>query len=118
MAALAFVEASVSIAMQMECSEEAWLIRMTFIFSRANVENNLIDTPTTPNNPLPCTLSKLILFIEEIPLMSFPFVESDEINVPAAFGLNVFLIQIGMPCAIAGCMVEGKITLAPKCESS
>ncbi len=50
--------------------------------------------------------------------MSFPLVESAEIKVPTAFGLNVFLIQIGMWCAMAGCMVEGKITLAPKCESS
>src|SRR5882762_10481086 len=106
-------------AKQIECSDDAWLIRITFIFSRARVANNLIDTPTTPNKPLPWTLIRLMLFMEEIPLMIrlLPLASS-LILVPTKEGLKEFFIQIGILLAIAGCIVEGNMTLAPKWESS
>ncbi len=116
---MACAENPLSMAKQIECSEEAWLIRITLIFSRARVANNLMDTPTTPSSPLPWTLIRLMSFIEEIPLMirDFPLASS-LIFVPAKEGLKEFFIQIGILLAMAGCMVEGNMTFAPKCESS
>jgi hypothetical protein len=37
-----------------------------------------------------------------------------EILVPGTLGLNVFLIQIGIPSAMAGAIVLGWTTFAPK----
>ena len=119
MADFARIAEELSTAKHMECSEDAWLISITLTFSFASAANNRIETPTTPCSPVPCTLSKLILLIDEMPLMirSFPFPKALMI-VPGKEGLNVFLTQIGMLLRMAGCMVAGKITFAPKCESS
>ena len=52
------------------------------------------------------------------PLIGASNVDVAEMAVPRSSGLNVFLIQIGMPRVIAGNIVFGWITLAPKYASS
>ena len=47
----------------MECSEEAWVIRITFMFSRNKDSNSLLENPGIPTIPLPSNDMMAILSI-------------------------------------------------------
>ena len=119
MAALALSASALRIPIQMECSEEAWVIKITFILFCESTSNKRFEEPATPIIPEPSSVSKAMLSICEIPLMGLAVAFGvSEINVPYISGSKVFLIKIGMLSFKTGCMVGGYNTLAPKCDSS
>src|SRR6185369_69990 len=105
-------------AKQIECSELAWEIITTETSTTRSAPNSLSATPGMPIIPVPSTLSRAISSIVAKPLTGIVDGEEEEILVPVASGLKVFLIQMGMPLAIAGNIVFGCTTLAPKYASS
>src|SRR5690606_39664290 len=93
MAVLANCASFSSIPKQMECSEEAWVIKITLIFSKDNVSNNRFEKPGIPIMPLPCKVNKAMLEILLMPVTGDPLLlTSLEMMVPAASGSAVFLI--------------------------
>jgi len=99
----------------MECSDDAWLMSITLIWCCARILNIRAETPATPTIPLPSIFIRQISLSEEIPFIKpLPLPDSLQIKVPLWAGLNVFFTSIGISFAIAGCIVAGNITLAPK----
>ncbi len=116
---LAVAAAWGSMAKQMECSEEAWLMRMILIFSFARALKRRWETPVTPIMPLPWSWSKAMSLIEEMPLIAeLRKLPSLLMTEPAKSGCMVFLMRMGMFFCIAGRIVGGWITLAPKWDIS
>ena len=73
----------------------------------------------TPTIPGPRSVSTVRAPTELMPFAGrSPPLERREIIVPAASGLNVFLIRIGMRFATAGAIVAECSTFAPKYDSS
>ena len=64
----------------------------------ASVRKMRLFTPMTPTMPRPCTVMRHVSSIDEMPLMALPcgFSVAWRITVPAASGLKVFFISIGM----------------------
>src|SRR4029079_16435114 len=88
---------------QIECSEDAWDIRITFISLVDKASNNRLENPGIPTIPLPSYVINEILLMLEIPRIIFPFLwTSGKILVPAASGANVFFTITGMPLLITG----------------
>ena len=70
--------------------------------------NKRAAIPGTPNKPLPCSVSKEMVPIEEIPLTGVRESSSfSDTRVPGWLGLKVFLIHIGIFFASTGWMVGG-----------
>ena len=46
--------------MQIECSEEAWVIKITLIVANESASNNRFDEPETPIIPEPSSVIKVI----------------------------------------------------------
>ena len=94
--------------MQIECSDEACVIKITFILSLASAPKILDAMPTTPTIPLPVMRSRVISSIEEIPFTLNASESSlSEIKVPSCSGLKVFLILILIFLFSAGFIVGG-----------
>ena len=94
MAALALSASALSIPIQMECSEEAWVIKITFILFCESTSNKRLEEPATPIIPEPSSVSKAMLSMCEIPLMGLAVAFGvSEINVPYISGSKVFLLN-------------------------
>ncbi|OPZ66194.1 MAG: hypothetical protein BWY83_02951 [bacterium ADurb.Bin478] len=116
---LAFSATCGSTARQMECSDEAWVISMMLIWCFASTANSRPAMPETPTMPLPSMRSSAMSLMEEMPLTrNRPGAGSALIRVPAKAGLKLLRMRMGIFFSIAGCMVGGWMTLAPKCDSS
>ena len=107
---------ALSTAKQMVCSEDACEMRMTFTRREARVRNKRSAMPGTPTIPAPRSVSS-----ERSPIDVMPFARPspsalrlEEMSVPGAAGLKVFLIKMGMRLATAGAMVAEWSTFAPK----
>ncbi len=101
-------------AQQMECSELACEIRMTDMSSSRSAPNSRCAVPGTPIMPAPSRLSSATFSMLVMPLTGWLLCGLAQINVPGFSGAKVLRIQIGMSRPIAGAMVWGWITLAPK----
>ena len=92
----------------MLCSDEDWVIRITFTCSRASMENKRPLKPAFPTIPLPCKFNTLISLIDEIPFIGrLEGLQFARITVPLNSGSNVFLITMGIFFKKAGIMVGG-----------
>ena len=93
----ALSESSFLTPMEVEFSEDAWLTRNTLMPSLAKAVKMRRLTPMTPTMESPDTVMRLVLLMDDMPLMARElFSPSDDMVVPFASGLNVFLIRIGM----------------------
>ena len=107
-AVFALSENASSMPTQMECSDDACVIRMTLIAALANASNNLFEKPGIPTIPLPSKLMSTKLLILEIPLIGESFsATSFLITVPTSCGAKVFFIHTGIDLLITGCIVGG-----------
>ena len=112
------------VAKVMECSDDAWEINTTFTPKFSSVENMRLATPGTPMSPDPSTFKRAMSSMEENPQTHFSVsvfvVDSFHMRDPRNFGLKVFRIMIGIGglLEMAGCIVLGWITLAPKYANS
>ena len=106
--------------MHIECSDDAWVVIMIFIFSLAKVSKSLFEKPGIPTMPFPWSVSNVTSFILLIPLIGLLFTLSTllVIRVPFSFGNKVFFIKIGMFLFSTGSTVGGYNTFAPKCDNS
>ncbi len=90
----------------MDCSEEAWEIKMILIKLRARQLKSLDAIPGTPIMPLPERFSNTTLLMELRPVTgcASPLHASclAAIRVPGAEGSSEFLILMGIPAFIAG----------------
>ena len=96
-----------SMAIQIENSDDAWVIITTFIWLDDKASKNLFEKPGTPTIPEPSKFNIEIFSIWLIPLTISSlssFVEFD-IQVPSALGSNVFFIKTGILSSIKGCSV-------------
>mmetsp|Transcript_20552 Transcript_20552/g.57022 ORF Transcript_20552/g.57022 Transcript_20552/m.57022 type:complete len:435 (-) Transcript_20552:1238-2542(-) len=120
MASLALVASSSGVAKVMLCSEEACEINTTLMPRLSSLPKSLRATPWTPIKPDPSTLMSAMCSMLEKPHTH----ESDwvsvtlevKIRVPRNLALKVFRMKMGI-CGlleIAGCIVFGWITFAPK----
>mmetsp|Transcript_31783 Transcript_31783/g.92314 ORF Transcript_31783/g.92314 Transcript_31783/m.92314 type:complete len:339 (-) Transcript_31783:774-1790(-) len=109
-------------AKQRECSDDAWQMSWTCTFACASTLKIRWVTPQTPIMPVPATLTSAMLSIVEKPATQLfrrtVSSEGTKIRVPDASGLKVFLMKMGIRALIAGSMVFGWITFAPKYASS
>ena len=112
------IASSVANARQMLCCEEAWEISKLENLASDNTVKIRPKLPPAAIQPALWSVIRVRLDRELIPLIQPPSRTSPLIKVPGWLGSKVFLIWIGMFFFIAGCMVAGKITLAPKWESS
>ena len=80
------------IPIQIECSEEAWVIIIIFILLLDISSNNFFEKPGIPTIPLPSIVSNVIFLIWVIPLTIDSFFESLEMKVPGHLLLNVFFM--------------------------
>ena len=70
---------------QMECSEEACVIKTILTFTWAIAPKNLFEAPKNPTKPEPSNVINAILSILLIPLIGFIFkVTSRAIKVPSS----------------------------------
>src|SRR5690348_16447121 len=52
-----------------ECSDDAWLMSMTLIFSFASAPKSRIDMPATPINPAPSSRIRHTSLMDEMPVI-------------------------------------------------
>ena len=97
-ASIAVSISSGTIAKVIECSEEAWVIKIILTSALESAPNKRAEIPGIPIIPEPDKLRSAILSIELIPLIGIPSWLPTEINVPSSSGAKVFLILIGIPC--------------------
>mmetsp|Transcript_248 Transcript_248/g.750 ORF Transcript_248/g.750 Transcript_248/m.750 type:complete len:211 (+) Transcript_248:1131-1763(+) len=128
-------------AAQMEYSEEAWAIKMQEMFSLRSALNMRDAMPGTPIIPVPSTLTSATLLTLVNPLTGTGIFGSDTVaslaislrmtssvnwvgffgskmTVPKSCGRKVFLMRMGILASMAGTIVSGCRTLAPKYASS
>ena len=103
-----------STTQQIECSEEPCEIITTEIPARCSAANTRSAVPGTPIMPAPSTLTSASWPIAVMPLTGGSAGEVAAITLPGCAGLKVLRMRIGIWRAIAGCMVCGWMTLAPK----
>mmetsp|Transcript_6798 Transcript_6798/g.10622 ORF Transcript_6798/g.10622 Transcript_6798/m.10622 type:complete len:305 (-) Transcript_6798:991-1905(-) len=109
-------------AKQMECSDDDWAIRMTLMPTSFREPNTLCAHPGTPIMPVPSTLISAAPSIAEKPLTAMAGVMGPlevaygllQILVPGQLELKVLRMYMGIFLAMAGIIVWGWITLAPK----
>ena len=83
MADLALSASAFRIPIQIECSEEAWVIKITLILFCESTSNKRFEEPATPIIPEPSSVSNAMLSICEIPLIGFAVAFGvSEISVP------------------------------------
>eukprot|EP00162_Nutomonas_longa_P014206 comp21867_c0_seq1/m.49521 comp21867_c0_seq1/g.49521 ORF comp21867_c0_seq1/g.49521 comp21867_c0_seq1/m.49521 type:complete len:506 (-) comp21867_c0_seq1:803-2320(-) len=128
--------ASVFTAKQIECSDDAWAMKITETCTRRRQPKSRSETPGMPTIPLPSRLIRATEEMVAMPLMHSGVLPgrpaataaacaelSDSpgrslITVKPTSGLNVLRTMSGMPSLTAGAIVCGCSTLAPKLESS
>ncbi len=106
------------IAQQMECSELPCEIRITEMPSSRSAPNSRCAVPGTPIMPAPSMFTSAMSSMVVMPFTSSCEVGAAQISVQGLAGAKVLRIQIGMARPMAGAMVCGWITLAPKYASS
>ena len=122
-AATALGACSALTAKQMECSLLAWLIMITLTPASRTVPKMLLAVPGTPTMPVPSTLISVTFSMVAKPFTSWLAAGRtvlpgtctvSAMRVPGAARLKKLRIWIGMPNFIAGSVVRGCSTLAPK----
>ncbi len=107
-ASFACTENASSIPTQIECSDEACVIKITLIDAFANASKRRLEKPGMPTIPLPSRLINTSLPILEMPLIGASFSgTSFFITVPKSCGAKVFFTHTGIALFITGCMVGG-----------
>ncbi len=96
---LAISASAFSTAKLMLFSDDACDISTTLMSLFAMAVNRRLAMPVTPTMPGPCTVSRLIFCIDEIPLiwLSGEPLGMASMSVPGRCGLNVFFILMGIP---------------------
>ncbi len=86
-----------------------------FTFLSARALNDLAATPGTPIIPTPEIVTRVTWVITDTAFTTLGVVScSFTISVPSPDGLNVFFTLTGTPVSIAGSMLLGWRTFAPK----
>ncbi len=98
----------------MLCSDEAWEIISTLAPCAATAAKVRAAMPGTPIIPRPATVTSASPRMTVSALTVPPFPAWATTRVPGKAGLKVLRTLIGMPRSMAGSIVLGCSTLAPK----
>mmetsp|Transcript_23921 Transcript_23921/g.74814 ORF Transcript_23921/g.74814 Transcript_23921/m.74814 type:complete len:215 (+) Transcript_23921:1327-1971(+) len=127
MAATAWSSSAERTAKQIECSEEACEIMTTLTPASRTAEKMPLAVPGTPTMPVPSTEMSVMLSMVAKPLTRpsrlslgslFSSSLASVMSVPGEESSKKLRMQIGILNFIAGSVVRGWSTLAPKYESS
>jgi len=93
--------------MHIDCSDEAWVMRITFMLFFARAVKSLAAIPTTPAMPLPASETRHTEPAEVTALIALPLDDvTEEMSVPCSDGAKVFLMETGISLFITG-SIEG-----------
>ena len=106
------------ITQQIECSELPCEIITTDTPASFNAANARSAVPGTPIIPAPSMSSSASPPKVVTPFTGGVGLDRAPMRVPGCSGRNVLRMTIGMPRAMAGAIVCGWMTLAPKYDSS
>ena len=95
-------------AMHIECTDEAWVMRMMLMPARERASNRRELKPGTPTMPLPSSEMSAMPSEWAMPTTP-PWVRGGffSTSVPGSSGWKVSFTQMGMPSATTGWMVGG-----------